>query len=172
MDITDIQEAITKINEDTQILGKGRIYELDKTKNHPKCATLAKRIDQNLQRIIDGYESAMAEQKEAADEEKFDILAGMLEKIIVEFGILAKKQPDGLLNAFKVRQVNRILKPLKEIMEGEISGPFLELVQEAEGGKGMSRNSYSDVTVILCQFEEACSKYKNKYYNKRKFFNI
>lgn len=84
----------------------------------------------------------------------------------IEIKDLAKKKPDAGLNAFKVERVTMILMPLKEVMEGEISSPFLEVVQEPEAGKGTSRNSYSDVSIILCQYEQACDEYKNKYYKK------
>lgn len=163
MDNAEIQLAINKIHDDTQILGNGHIYELEKKKGTPKCSTLANRIDSNLQCIIDGYENMNMERKEAADKEQFDTLTGMLRNISNEFEVLSKKQPDTLLNPFKVRQVNRILKQLKEIMKDELFSQFLELVQE-ENGKGVSRNSYSDVTVILCQYKEACSEYRDKYY--------
>ena len=77
---------------------------------------------------------------------------------------LAKKQPDGLLNAFKVAQINRVLQPLKEIMSDEPAAACLDLVSEVETGMEKSRNSYSDVAMILSQYREACGEYLSKYY--------
>ena len=131
----------------------------------PKCASISSNIEDELQRIIDSYEEIIDEKKQVADRERFDNLTGMLRRVSMEIKDLAKKKPDAGLNAFKVERVNMILMPLKVIMEGEISSPFLEVVQEPEDGKGPSRNSYSDVSIILCQYEQACSEYRDKYYN-------
>ena len=69
------------------------------------------------------------------------------------------------MNAFKVGQINRVLKPLKEIMADEPSAAFLDLVAEVEDRAEKSRNSYSDVAVILSQFREACGEYRSKHYD-------
>ena len=63
-------------------------------------------------------------------------------------------------------RINRVLKPLKEIMAGEPSAKFLDLVSEVEGKAEKSRNSYSDVAVILSQYTQACEKYRVKYFTR------
>ena len=68
------------------------------------------------------------------------------------------------MNSFKVGQINRVLLPLKELMTEEPSATFLDLVAEVEERTDKSRNSYSDVSVILSQYREACSKYREKYF--------
>lgn len=162
----EIQESVQRIKDNLQKLKDKQIYELSEGRRGvPKCATIASNIEGELQRIIDSYEEIIDEKKQAADRERFDNLTGMLRRVSMEIKDLAKKKPDAGLNAFKVERVNMILMPLKVIMEGEISSPFLEVVQEPEDGKGTSRNSYSDVSIILCQYEQACSEYRDKYYN-------
>ena len=162
----EIQESVQRIKDYLQKLKDKQIYELSEGRRGvPKCATIASYIEDELQRIIDSYEEIIDEKKQVADRERFDYLTGMLRRVSMEIKDLAKKKPDAGLNAFKVERVNMILMPLKVIMEGEISSPFLEVVQEPEDGKGPSRNSYSDVSIILCQYEQACSEYRDKYYN-------
>ena len=162
----EILEAVLRIKDNLQNLKDMQIYELSEGRiGVPKCATIASNIEDELQRIIDSYEEIIDEKKQVADRERFDNLTGMLRRVSMEIKDLAKKKPDAGLNAFKVERVNMILMPLKVIMEGEISSPFLEVVQEPEDGKGPSRNSYSDVSIILCQYEQACSEYRDKYYN-------
>ena len=162
----EIQESVQRIKDNLQKLKDKQIYELsERRRGVPKCATIASNIEDELQCIIDSYEEIIDEKKQVADRERFDNLTGMLRRVSMEIKDLAKKKPDAGLNAFKVKRVNMILMPLRKIMEGEISSPFLEVVQEPEGGKGTSRNSYSDVSIILCQYEQACSEYRNKYYN-------
>ena len=52
-------------------------------------------------------------------------------------------------------------------MEDEPSAMFLDLVAEIEENADKSRNSYSDVAVILSQFREACGEYRAKHYDTR-----
>jgi hypothetical protein len=118
-----------------------------------------------LDYIVSAYDELINHQEKAADREQFDLLSGMLTRLASEIADLSKKQPDGLVNAFKVGQINRVLKPLKEIMADEPSAAFLDLVEEVEDRAEKSRNSYSDVAVILSQFREACGEYRSKHYD-------
>ena len=113
---------------------------------------------------MSAYEELIEHQEKSADQEKFRLLSGLLSGLAKEIAELSKKQPDGLVNTFKVGQINRVLKPLKEIMLDEPSAPFLDLVTEIEGNAEKSRNSYSDVAVILSQYTQACEKYRVKHY--------
>lgn len=160
------------IESDIDLLRNGRIHEIKKAVGFPKCSTLADRIQENLDLIIDFYEEQLGVQKQMADREQFDLLSGMLIRLDSEIADLSKKQPDGLVNTFKVNQINRVLKPLKEMMSEEPSALFLDLVAEVEDGADRSRNSYSDVAVILCQFREACGEYRSKHYDKRWDINL
>lgn len=172
MNQPEIQEMMETINSNLLLLKNKSVYELTQKKGNPKCSVLSARIDKNIKNVVGMYEEIIKEEEEAADQERFDTLRGMLAKITKEFEVLAKKQPDKLLNPFKIKQVNRILAPLRELMKDEMAGPFLELVEEAETGKAESRNSYSDVSVILCQYEEACCEYRIKYYEKDSFHGM
>lgn len=160
------------IKNDLDSLRNKRIYEIEKSIGFPKCSTLADRIQKDLDLIIDFYEEQLGVQKQMADREQFDLLSGMLIRLDSEIADLSKKQPDGLVNTFKVNQINRVLKTLKEIMSEEPSALFLDLVAEVEDGADRSRNSYSDVAVILCQFREACGEYRSKHYDKRWDINL
>lgn len=50
-------------------------------------------------------------------------------------------------------------------MKDEPSAPYLDLVAEAENNADKSRNSYSDVAVIMSQYIEACEEYRAKHYS-------
>lgn len=163
----EIQESVQRIKDNLQKLKDKQIYELSEGgRGVPKCATIASNIEDELQCVIDSYEEIIEEKKQVADRERFDNLSGMLHRVSMEIKDLAKKKPDAGLNSLKVERVNMILVPLKEIMEGEVSAPFLDLVEGVEGEKGISRNSYSDVSIILCQYEQACDEYRDKYYDR------
>ena len=165
MDKEHIYLRIQEIETDLDLLRNKHVHELEKVPGIPKCSTLADRIQNKLDYIVSAYDELIDHQEKAADREQFDLLSGMLTRLASEIADLSKKQPDGLVNAFKVGQINRVLKPLKEIMEDEPSAAFLDLVAEVEERAEKSRNSYSDVAVILSQFREACGEYRSKHYD-------
>jgi DNA-binding transcriptional MocR family regulator len=165
MDKEHIYLRIQEIETDLDLLRNKHVHELEKVPGIPKCSTLADRIQNKLDYIVSAYDELIDHQEKAADREQFDLLSGMLTRLASEIADLSKKQPDGLVNAFKVGQINRVLKPLKEIMKDEPSAAFLDLVAEVEERAEKSRNSYSDVAVILSQFREACGEYRSKHYD-------
>jgi len=158
------------ILDDIDLLRNRHIQELDKTPGKPKCATLADRMEENLNAVVDAYEEMIADKNLCADRAHFYLLSGMLDQLASETAILSKKQPDALVNAFKVEKINRVLRPLKELMKDEPSNEFLDLISEPEEGSEArkSRNTYSDVALVLSQFKEACDRYKMKYEQKGK----
>lgn len=164
-----IDAKIRELEVDIDLLNRKHLYELEKAVGVPKCSTLANRIQKNLDIVVSGYDALLTKGEEAVDQEEFDLLSGLLVALAEEISILSKKQPDGLVNTFKVGQINRVLKPLKQIMSNEPSTAFLDILHEPESDSrtDKSRNTYSDAAVILSQFREACGEYRSKHYNKR-----
>ena len=55
----------------------------------------------------------MAKQKTVQpDKEQFEMLRALFNELYVEIDEMKKKKPDGVVNAFKVERINRVLKPL------------------------------------------------------------
>lgn len=167
MDKEYIHLKVQSIENDLSLLRNRHIHEIEKVPGTAKCSTLAGRMQENLDYVISAYEELISNQAVSADREKFDLLSGMLIRLASEIADLSKKQPDGLVNAFKVGQINRVLLPLKEIMKDEPSTKFLDLLVEhdSETNTDKSRNTYSDTALILSQFREACGEYRSKYYD-------
>lgn len=167
MDKEYINLKVQAIENDLNLLRNRHVHELEKVPGTAKCSTLADRIKENLDYVVSAYEELILTQTASADRGQFDLLSGMLKRLASEIADLSKKQPDGLVNAFKVGQINRVLRPLKEIMKGEPSTEFLDIVIEPdpEAKTDKSRNTYSDTALILSQFQEACEEYRSKYYN-------
>ena len=136
------------ILEDLELLRDKQVYELCKKRGVPKLDTLANRIQNNLEELIDFYQQQL-EKEEAADEENFRMLAGLLDGLVKEIEALMKKQPDAIINSFKVKNINRVLKPLKELMINEPEIGFLDLLEEAdlESKTDKTRNTYSTGTL-------------------------
>ena len=82
---------------------------------------------------------------------------------------MSQKNPGGIVNAVKVRRLNRVLEPLAEMMKGEMSAEYLETIpepQEETGKDGtvkiVSGKTYSDVALLMTQFKSAVSLYFQK----------
>ena len=93
--------------------------------------------------------------------EKHDNLMPLLRSMFHEFQELSKKKPDGALNKRKVEIVNRLLRDIHEILEGESTSAYLDLLDEDD----LPQNS--DVVLILGQAVAAMGTFKEKYYGYR-----
>lgn len=114
-DRTNFKSNINRIYNNLDLLESGHVYELKKTPGTSKCATLAGQIRDDMDVIVKELEEK--ENMEETDEEQFELLAKLLGALYTEFATLSKKQPDALTNAFKTNQVNRVLSPLKQMMD-------------------------------------------------------
>ncbi len=95
--------------------------------------------------------------------EDYALLKDMLRSQKMEFDLLSKKKADGQLNPMKIKMVNRVLEPLKELFKQEQSHDFLYTLNEDE----MPTNS--DVVLIISQYETAIRDFKNQYYCQDKY---
>ena len=75
-----------------------------------------------------------------------------------ELSSLIERNPDLPCNAFKAEQLNRILRPMKELMEDDMGVP---LCLVAEDGS----NSYSDVSMILRTYQDVSAVYVHRHYD-------
>jgi hypothetical protein len=94
------------------------------------------------------------------DIENYDLLCGMLGAQRVEFDLLSKKKPNEELNKTKIKMLNRILEPLNKLLSHEDSHQFLDVLVED------NMPTYSDVVLIISQYETATQEFKDKYYKK------
>jgi len=92
--------------------------------------------------------------------EDFKLLREMLSSQRSEYNLLSKKKADSQLNTMKIKILNRVLEPIREIFEHEESYQFLDTLSEDD----LPTNS--DVVLILSQFETAIERFTGKYYRK------
>lgn len=92
------------------------------------------------------------------DVDKYEMLDKLLGSIYEEMKEFSKKKPDELLNKFKVKNVNRVLEPVKEIMKNEPTNEFLDLLDED------SLPSNSDSILIIGQFNAAMKQFRSRYF--------
>ena len=89
---------------------------------------------------------------------KHDDLMPLLTAMFREFQDAAKKKPDGALNKRKVEIVNRLLREILTVVDGEATRAYLDLLDEDD----LPQNS--DVVLILGQAVAAMEAFKEKYY--------
>lgn len=108
-------------------------------------------------------------QKVPPDRDHFDMLRDLFTEMYSEINEIKKKKPDGVVNAFKVERINRVLKPLHELMKDEPYFSYLELVPEPtveRSGRSTVEAglTYSDVMLILSQYKGAMGRFFQKYF--------
>ena len=78
-----------------------------------------------------------------------------------EFRQQTRKNPDKQVNQYKAESINKVLKPLKDMMKGEAYADLLGLIETAEEGEtGMT---CSDVMILLTQYKSALAKYHKSH---------
>jgi hypothetical protein len=100
---------------------------------------------------------------------RFDMLRPMIDSAYREMGELSKKKQDGVVNELKIRHINRLLDPVREIMAGDESIAYLELLDE----QSLPQNS--DAVFVLGQFIAAMNRFKmrnsySKPYENRRYW--
>jgi hypothetical protein len=85
-------------------------------------------------------------------------LMPLLEAMFREFQDASKKKPDGAVNKTKITIVNRLLKDVFAIVDGEPTRGYLDLLDE----DGIPQNS--DVVLILGQAVAAMEAFEAKYH--------
>lgn len=89
---------------------------------------------------------------------KHDALLPLVRAMFREFQDLSKKKPDGVLNKRKAEIVNRLMREVIEIVEGEPTRVHLDLLDEDD----LPQNS--DVVLMLGQAVAAMEAFRTKYH--------
>ena len=100
------------------------------------------------------------------DIEKFKMLSELLSSIYIEMKEFSKKKPDEPLNPFKVKNVNRVLTQLKELLKKEPTISFLDLLDDD------TLPTNSDAILIIGQFEASMKRFRGKYTDDYGHWNI
>ena len=90
--------------------------------------------------------------------QKYEMLDKLIDSIYQEMKEFSKKKPDEPLNKFKVKNINRIIEPIKEILKDEPTSEFLDLFDDE------TLPSNSDSILIIGQFKASMKQFHSKYY--------
>lgn len=88
----------------------------------------------------------------------YDRLVPMLEAAHREMTELSKKKQDGVVNALKIKMINRLLTELSKVLEHDRSFGFVDMLDE----ETLPQNS--DVVLVLSQWRAALDQYKGKHW--------
>lgn len=106
------------------------------------------------------------------DAATYDRLVPLLSAAHREMSDLSRKKQDGIVNALKIRNINRLLVELTKLLENDPSRDFVELLDE----ESLPENS--DVVLLLSQWQAALGQYKSRHYgydmvsNEQRWFTV
>ena len=92
------------------------------------------------------------------DLDNYNLLNPLINGIYEEFQELSKKKSESVLNLYKVKIVNRVLEPIRELMRDEDILNFLDILEVDD----LPTNS--DVILVLNHYKKAMLLFRNKYY--------
>ena len=95
-----------------------------------------------------------------AEVEQFLMLRELVTGLYNEMKDFAKKSANETLNEFKIKSLNRVLSPLKELLKDQPTALFLDVLDET------SLPTNSDVVIILSQYLTAMQKFEDRYRKK------
>ena len=98
-----------------------------------------------------------------AEVNQFLMLRELVTGLYDEMKDFAKKSANETLNEFKIKSLNRVLSPLKELMKDQPTALFLDVLDES------SLPTNSDVVIILSQYLIAMQNYEDRYYRLDSF---
>ena len=147
--IPDVKGKITlrKYNDRTYVRYEiGRTYDTGRQSTNPQRVNIGLQIrnaptlmlpNENYEKYFgkDGEEKMTAKERTAAENYEatsndFWLLSCMFDQLYFEFQIQAHRYPHFIVNEYKIQRINKVLVPLKRLMEGKPYGAFLEIPEE------------------------------------------
>jgi hypothetical protein len=89
---------------------------------------------------------------------QYKMLDDLLNSVYIEMKEFSKKKPDEPLNKFKVKNVNRVLEQIKEILVNEPTLQFLDTLDDD------ALPSNSDAILVIAQFKASMERFQKRYY--------
>ncbi len=155
-----------------------RKYNANKKYNEPERVMIGRRCEsmpelmypnENYERLFVNKEAEETmEETMTPEEEKFvwdnktyGLYGPFFDALYFEFRQQTRKRPDELLNGYKAETLNKVLRPLREMMQGEEYAELLgPVITGDEEGNGMT---FGDVMILLTQYKSALTKYRRAH---------
>ena len=111
-----------------------------------------------LEQYYEASEQVIARHEARGKWDAFRLRHRMLAGQALELSHLAERQSEQVCDAFKARQLNLVLRPLKEEMEEDMGVPLSLVSEDGE-------NTYSDVSLMLRIYQDVGAAYVRRHYN-------
>jgi len=95
-------------------------------------------------------------------EQQWTLLDTMLSGMYWEIDKLCRKKPDMLLSELKIKKINNLIEPIKELLEGENS--FIEEIEPMDADDPVE---LSDAIIVLSELQKGLATYRKRYYDMR-----
>ena len=102
----------------------------------------------------------MAENEFIRSRAAYTQYADFFNSLYYEIKQQSRRNLDRVITAYQAESLNRILLPLKEVMQDEEYADCLSLIRIPDGDE--SGMTYGDVMILLTQFKTALAKYRIK----------
>ena len=123
--------------------------------------------------ILEGDRKMNEKEQEALEEfererDRAYLVRDFFEQHFYAFQFSSQRQPDTVVNEYKVKELNSILEPMREMMKDEPAAEWLKLIplpteETLEGGGTILRGrTYSDVMMLLTRYRCAEGEYFQK----------
>ena len=106
-------------------------------------------------------EAVIARHEGRVRHEPFRLLHRQLSGMAVQFSSFASKRPEEPCGAFKARQVNAVLRPLRELLEEDALAATASLPLVSEAGE----HTCSDVLFLLQNWLDVCADFAVRHYD-------
>lgn len=90
---------------------------------------------------------------------KYELLNPLLASLYGEVKDLSAKKQDLILNKVKVTMINRLLRQIRDLLEGQPTLEFIDLLDEE------TLPSNSDAVLVLSQYMSAMRQFHGRYYH-------
>lgn len=155
----------------------GRKYNAERKHSEPEWVLIGRQIDDMPGLMVpnNNYDIYFSEEVKTMDttltpEEQLYIRNNSIyglhitffDGIYYEFKQQSRKKGDDPVNQYKAESINKILRPLLEMMKNEEYAGFLGLVETGDG-KTKEGMSYSDTMILLTQYKSALGKYHRNH---------
>ena len=153
-----------------------RTYNPEKQYNAPKAAVIGRKIaampglmypNENYDKYFGEEENEMEEELTAEEEQYirensiYGLYSSFFTGMYNEFRLQTRKKADEAINRYKAENINKVLRPLLEMMKGEEYAELLGLIESGEDGE--TEMTYSDAMLLLTQYKSALAKYHRNH---------
>ena len=152
----DIMNLRERVRERLDALGE----TLKLKKQHAALSALRESLNEYDAGWVGFLEESLAEKAEngESDQEIFEALHGRLVALADGFSDFARRHAERPCGAFKARQFNAALRPLRDLLAAD-TGALLPRVSEEE------QNTSSDVSLLLCAYLGFSASYAKKHFD-------